>query len=99
VGNVIRPHDIPFVVGARYRVRRDFEAMRDRFKAGEELVYEDCALSIYHGCKGYFFRDQAGEVRSWDLYDGEDSKALWPEFFEPVAEPPKPEGKSRFKLF
>jgi len=99
VGNVIRPHDIPFIVAARYRVRHDFEAMRDRFTAGEELVYEDCALSIYHGCKGYFFRDQAGTVRSWDLYDGEDSKALWREFFELVSQPPKSEKRRGFKLF
>ena len=99
MGNVIRPHDIPFIVAARYRVRHDFEAMRDRFTAGEELVYEDCTLSIYHGCKGYFFRDQAGTVRSWDLYDGEDSKALWREFFELVSQPPKSEKRRGFKLF
>ncbi len=40
----IRPwRESPFVVGRRYRVRRDFTALRDSFRAGEILTYDSDA--------------------------------------------------------
>ena len=35
----------PFAVGQRYRVLKDFKALRDAFLAGEVLIYESTAWS------------------------------------------------------
>ena len=72
----------PFVVGRHYRVIRDFQALRDTFTAGEILVYERDAWSRYDGITGYFFSEAgSGELRSWDIDDGEDL-GVWRDLFE-----------------
>jgi hypothetical protein len=62
----------PFVPGSKYAVTATFESMFDGFVAGEELVFEGEAYSRYDGVTGYFFRDQSGESRRWDVPDEED---------------------------
>ena len=60
-----------FEVGARYRTRVAIKAERDRFAAGEVLVYWRYGSSIYHGARGWFFRQAGtGRVRSYDLFHG-----------------------------
>jgi hypothetical protein len=72
----------PFVVGQRYRVRRDFKSLRDTFRAGEVLTYERDTWSRYDGCTGYVFAQPSTSMpRCWDIYDDEDL-ALWLELFE-----------------
>ncbi|MCA9698848.1 MAG: ankyrin repeat domain-containing protein [Myxococcales bacterium] len=78
--------DAPFEFAARYRVRHDFAALRDRFVVGEELVYVRAAYSTYDDMHGYFFRSlPGGGWRSWDL----DAPAgdNWREHFEEIAGP------------
>ena len=77
----------PFIVGATYRVRHDFQAHRGVFHAGEILTYEDDAYSIYDSCTGYFFSlPDAPNGCVWDVYDDEDP-TIWPDLFELVAPP------------
>jgi hypothetical protein len=73
-----------FVAGHRYRVRRDFNALRDSFVADEELTYDRDAYSRYDGYTGYFFtQSETGQLRSWDISD-EDDLAVWRELFEEI---------------
>ena len=75
----------PFEVGAIYRVREGFEAMRDRFAAGEELVFAYSAYSHYDGVRGFFFRQlPGGAFRSWDTSG---SGEQWREHFERIGDP------------
>jgi hypothetical protein len=77
----------PFELGAVYRVRADFQAPRDRFEAGEILVYQSFGQSVYDGMKGYFFRVPGSPaVRPWDLALGDDP-GVWTQLFERVADP------------
>ena len=73
----------PFVVGRRYRVVREIEALRDTFREGEILVFHSQAYSRYDGIMGYFF-SQAGVrgLRSLDVADGEDVAAARARFEE-----------------
>lgn len=76
--------DVPFRPGARYRVRRDFVSLRDRFTAGEELVFDSSAWSRYDGQNGYFFTDAStGRPRSWDIEDHLDI-GVWTDLFEEI---------------
>jgi len=78
--------DCPFRTGARYRVLKDFTSLRDRFTAGEELVFDSSAWSRYDGMNGYFFTDtRTGQPRSWDIDDNLDT-GIWTELFEEVRE-------------
>jgi len=79
----------PFEYGAVYRVRTDFEAPRDRFVAGDVLMYWCFGKSVYDGMQGYFFRQGDSErVRSWDISLGGDPSG-WVQHFELVS-PPDP---------
>jgi hypothetical protein len=80
--------DEPFQFGAAYRVREDFTAERDAFRAGEALVYWRYGSSSYDGMQGWFFR-QPGTlaVRSWDLPLGEDPRPVFQRLFEQIAGP------------
>jgi len=72
----------PFEYGAVYRVRHDFEAPRDRFVAGELLMYWRFGSSVYDGQQGYFFQQPDSErVRSWDISIGGDTSG-WVDHFE-----------------
>lgn len=72
----------PFTVGRSYRVRHDFVAFRDSFKAGEILIFDSDAWSGYHGMLGYFFKQEGrSDLRSWDIPDNEDV-GIWTQFFE-----------------
>ena len=72
----------PFIKGASYRVRRDFKAFRDEFRAGEVLVFKSEAYSRYDGMTGYFFTAPDSEAyRSWDVSD-EDEVSVWKDLFE-----------------
>ena len=63
----------PFVLGRRYRARRDFKALRDAFSAGDNLLYESDAYSAYHGFTGYVFSQVGSDKkRAWDIHDDED---------------------------
>lgn len=75
-----------FVVGQRYRVRRDFKSLRDRFVEGECMTYHSTAWSRYDGITGYFFEQPDKDyLRVWDVPD--DGPAPdWEELFELVAE-------------
>lgn len=73
----------PFEVDRKYRVRHDLKVMRDQFVAGEILTYESEAHSVYHGQTGYFFHDESGADRVFDVADdvqGDD----WHDAFEAV---------------
>ena len=84
----------PFKIGARYRVRRDFKALRDSFKAGEVLTYHSDAWSRYDGIAGYFFQQTGKErLRTWDIDDGEDLE-IWRELFEQLPEVEKTAAKA-----
>lgn len=79
--------DTAFEVGARYRTRVGIDALRDRFAAGEVLVYWRFGSSRYDDARGWFFRQPGTRtVRSYDLLGGAplDRDAL----FERVADPP-----------
>ncbi len=83
------PPQTPFEFGAVYRTRADFEAPRDRFVAGDVLMYWRFGKSVYDGMQGYFFRHPDSErVRSWDISLGGDPSG-WVEHFELVS-PPEP---------
>jgi hypothetical protein len=86
----IRPwRPSPFAVGQRYRVRRDFQSLRDSFRAGEVLTYERDTWSRYDECTGYVFTQSGTSIlRLWDVYDTEDV-AVWRDLFEalPDVEP------------
>ena len=74
----------PFIVGHRYRVRRNFRALRDVFKAGEILVYRRAAWSRYHGYTGHFFTSaDHGREHVWDVVD-EENADRWGELFAEV---------------
>lgn len=83
----IRPwRTCPFTAGRRYRVRRDHEALRDRFQAGEVLVYVNDAWSRYDEYTGYFFCvPDTTQHRVWDISEGEDLE-IWREIFEELPE-------------
>lgn len=74
--------DCPFVAGRHYRVRKDFTALRDRFKEGEQLIFDSHAWSRYDGYTGYFFQQTGSErLRIWDIEDEADI-SVWKELFE-----------------
>ena len=52
------PH--PFVEGQRYRLLEGCKSLRDEFSAGEELVFEMEAHSVYDGQTGYFSSETRG---------------------------------------
>ncbi len=82
--------DHPFQFGATYRVREDFTAERDAFRAGEELVYWRYGSSHHDDMQGWFFRQPGSpHVRSWDLSLGERPEPSFSRLFEQVA-PPDP---------
>jgi hypothetical protein len=71
-------------VGRQYRVKRDFEALRDSFVEGEELKYVGDAYSRYDGYTGFFFTQAASQKRrSWDIADDDDLE-IWEELFEEI---------------
>ncbi len=73
----------PFEPGRAYRVLQDFTALRDRFRAGEVLIYDSDGYSRYDGYTGYFFRQEDGEgLRIWDIADEEDLE-IWTSLFAP----------------
>jgi hypothetical protein len=82
----IRPwRKSPFTVGRRYRVRRDFESLRDSFRAGEVLTYDSDAWSRYHEYTVYAFSQPgAHELRVWDIRD-DDELDIWRELFEEIS--------------
>jgi hypothetical protein len=63
--------DCPFVKGKVYAITRDAKAFRDTFNAGERLTFVDAAFSVYHGMTGYFFKDEKGRDRAFDVSDDE----------------------------
>ena len=74
----------PFSIGQRYRVRHDFGALRDSFRAGEELTFVSDAYSHYHGYCAYFFSEPgSSKLRVWDLHDDE-QLSLWSGHFEEI---------------
>ena len=73
----------PFRAGAHYRVLKSFSVLRDTFREGEILQYQESAHSHYHGYSGFFFIDEERKIRSWDLGDG-DSLEVWRELFEEI---------------
>ncbi|HTA29016.1 MAG TPA: hypothetical protein VK731_00950, partial [Candidatus Cybelea sp.] len=83
----------PFKIGARYRVRRDFKALRESFKADEVLTYHSDAWSRYDGITGYFFEQTSTTgMKVWDIDDGEDLE-IWRELFEALTDAAKPPAK------
>jgi hypothetical protein len=70
-----RPWATPFQVGARYRIARAYRRGEDDLKAGEEMVFERDAWSRYDAAVGYFFRDDAGKIRRFDVYSGDENPA------------------------
>ena len=62
----------PFIVGRQYRALKNFQALRDTFLVGETLTFVSSAYSRYDGMTGYFFSDDAGRVRAWDINDEAD---------------------------
>lgn len=76
--------ECPFAVGRRYLVRRDFEALRDRFVLGEALTFDRDSYSRYDAYTGYVF-SQPGDPghRVWDLHDDDDLES-WRELFEEI---------------
>jgi len=95
----VRPHDhahqicrdqtleaVTVCGGHRYRVRRDFKALRDSFVAGEEMTFDSDAYSRYDSYTGYFFSQPgAAQLRSWDIHDGDDLE-VWRDLFEEILE-------------
>ena len=77
----------PFTVGRHYRVKASFDALRDRFEAGEVLIYDHSAWSRYDGITGYIFSrvGQSG-TRCLDIYDHEASSP-WTDRFEALDTP------------
>jgi hypothetical protein len=84
--------DDPFEKGRSYRVRQSFAAMRDDFREGEVLRYKENAYSRYDGISGFFFTDEKGKIRSWDVRD-DDSLTAWSELFEPLEKNPVTRGQ------
>jgi hypothetical protein len=74
-----RPH--PFIVGARYRSKKDFPGFSGPL--GEILVFEHDSYSRYDNCSGYEFRSLSGENRVWWLHDDEPMDS-WREYFESI---------------
>ncbi len=80
--------ECPFKKGNAYRVRRDFDALRDSFVTGEILVFDSCAWSRYDGMSGFFFRQPGREgIRLWDIADDVDLQ-VWKELFEDLGAHP-----------
>ncbi len=78
---------LPFDYGATYVVRVNLDALRDRFVAGERLVYWSTAVSAYDGYRGWFFRQIGSRVvRSWDV-EGAAESARAGEWFERAGDP------------
>jgi hypothetical protein len=61
----------PFEVGTRYRITREHRGAAGKFTAGEQMVFESHAWSRYDEATGYFFRDDRGAIRRFDVYDDE----------------------------
>ena len=73
----------PFQEGSSYRVRKSFGSLRDSFVAGEVLLYCESAYSAYDSQSGFFFADQNGKRRVWDIHDDEPLD-IWSGFFEVI---------------
>jgi hypothetical protein len=79
----------PFKRRRVYRVKKDFESLRDRFAKGELLRYRGEGHSIYDRMTGYFFVSAANDerqerpIRVWDIADDEDI-SVWSDLFELV---------------
>jgi len=86
--------DCPFVVGRRYRVRRDFKCLRDEFTAGEVLEFAG-RLRNFDNDAFAFTQNEAvwfepnlpfgaeGGSRVWDVPDHEELQ-VWTDLFELV---------------
>lgn len=73
--------DDSFTKGCRYKVKKDFKALRDSFFKDELLTYDHNAYSAYDSMSAFFFLDSDGKFRTWDINDNEDLN-LWSEYFE-----------------
>jgi hypothetical protein len=63
----VTPIPLGFEPGDVYRVRRDADLLRDRFRAGEVMVFWRHAYSIYDSMHGFFFLQAGSErTRAWD---------------------------------
>lgn len=77
----------PFKVGKRYRVLKNFTALRDSFTEGDVLTFTSSAYSRYDGITGYFFsRERDNGIQWWDVSDEVNDKAAAKEFFEEIPE-------------
>jgi hypothetical protein len=58
---------IPFEEGKWYRIIKPVPCQFDSFKEGEIIRFVQAAHSIYDGQFGFFFKDEQGNDRRWDI--------------------------------
>lgn len=77
-----------FEPGRTYVTRSAFKSFFDTFKKGEQLVFVRSALSVYDNALGYFFKDERGRDRRWDIsWDDYDAvRTRLDHWFVPVEE-------------
>jgi hypothetical protein len=74
---------VPFRVGAKYRVKRSVQPLREPLMEGEVLRYERDGCSSYDGMTGCMFRDASKQSRVWELDDNADVES-WRDVFEEI---------------
>lgn len=76
---------LPFQIGRRYRVIRDYAFLNHAFRAGEEVIFTAGGYSPYDGVTRYWFTSvQSGKSNAWHQFDAEEQASDSNEFFEPV---------------
>jgi hypothetical protein len=74
-----------FAKGRKYRVRRDYNFLNRRFRAGEIVTFTEEGYAAYDGVTRYWFEHgDSSEKDAWHVFDTESDKTDWAELFEPV---------------
>lgn len=75
----------PFQVGQRFRVRHDYSFLNHVFRAGEEVVFNDCAYDAKAGVTRYWFRRvESGDTTVWHFFDDQTPEAVLHDMFQPL---------------
>ena len=77
-------YPVPFRKGGSYRATTSILGHFDRIEEGTVLKYQSTGFSRYDGYIGFFFEDEYGKSRRWDIYDSLDPISEASKVFEEV---------------
>jgi hypothetical protein len=80
--------ECPFIPGKRYVVKRDYEFLNHRLRAGDIATFSTFAYEAKGGVTRFWFETNGGSSTDvWHVWDHEPTAAeCWHEYFEEAAD-------------